>query len=600
MAGTRVPAYVRLAVVFAVSASLFAQDQKPVFRAKIDAVTLDVTVLDKHGKPVTDLTAADFEITEQGKKQTIETLELIDMDKRPPMSSNLYHEVRTMASLEQEVARRESRLIVIFLDDYHIKRIDQYQVQLQVADVVKAMDPRDLVAIMYPLTSVTALSFSRDHEESAREIARFQGRQGDYFPAKGPIEEEHVRNLPQIENRRRNVVKTAIEGLCTFLGTLRDTRKQVLYVSTWAPGGMTGFALDDFQRIQRAAARSNTAIYTYDPRGLVAGGNIRTHEWMRVLADQTGGRAIVNRNNAREAMQAMVTDSSAYYLVGYTSTENVHDGKFHDVKVKVKRKDVEVRARKGYWAYDAEALERAAAPLPPPVDPAINAALAAAEAPEGRVFHVWAGVDRDPAGSARVTVVWEAASAPDALSIGGIDRAEVTVASGGAPVIHSAPALAGAPRLSGSVSFPAEAGALDVRIAAQDRAGATVDSAQLKLTVPDPAAPGFSTPQLFRGRSARELSGAGALPTAVREFRRDEIVMLRVRPLGLGAAPAVSARLMNERGEVLHTFEVKHADPGTWEIAIPPASFGLGRYVVEITGADGGLSARTLAAFRVK
>ena len=118
-----------------------------------------------------------------------------------------------------------------------------------------------------------------------------------------------------------------------------------------------------------AANRSNTAIYTVDPRGLATGefdinenvgmqrsnASLRqTQDTLRVLADETDGRAIVNRNDFGGAMKQIVADSSAYYLLGYNSTQAPQDGKFHEIKVRVKRSGAEVRARKGYWALTAD------------------------------------------------------------------------------------------------------------------------------------------------------------------------------------------------------------------------------------------------------
>ena len=58
----------------------------------------------------------------------------------------------------------------------------------------------------------------------------------------------------------------------------------------------------------------------------------------------------------------IAADASAYYLLGYTSTEAPRDGKFHEIAVRVKRRGIEVRARKGYWAYSPEDAARAARP----------------------------------------------------------------------------------------------------------------------------------------------------------------------------------------------------------------------------------------------
>ena len=80
---------------------------------------------------------------------------------------------------------------------------------------------------------------------------------------------------------------------------------------------------------------------------------------LHVLANNTDGRAIVNRNDLAAGMKQIMRDASGYYLLGYTSTAAPTDGRFHAIDVKVKRPNVDVRARKGYLAYTAEDAARA-------------------------------------------------------------------------------------------------------------------------------------------------------------------------------------------------------------------------------------------------
>ena len=78
-------------------------------------------------------------------------------------------------------------------------------------------------------------------------------------------------------------------------------------------------------------------------------------------------------------MKQITRDSSAYYLIGYNSIQAPTDGKFHEIKVKVKRPGVQVRARRGYWALNREEVARATAPakaaVPKPVEMAIANAV---------------------------------------------------------------------------------------------------------------------------------------------------------------------------------------------------------------------------------
>ena len=117
-----------------------------------------------------------------------------------------------------------------------------------------------------------------------------------------------------------------------------------------------------------------------------------------MLADNTDGRAIVNRNDLAAGMKQIIRDASGYYLLGYNSTQAPTDGKFHEIKVRVKRQGVEVRARKGYWAYTAEDVARASAPPKPEAPSGGHArrSTSIAEPPRGRAGAL---LDRHRAGA---------------------------------------------------------------------------------------------------------------------------------------------------------------------------------------------------------
>ena len=96
---------------------------------------------------------------------------------------------------------------------------------------------------------------------------------------------------------------------------------------------------------------------------------------------ETKTYTIVNRNDLAVGMKQIVRDTSAYYLLGYSSTQAPSDGKFHEIKVRVKRPGVQVRARKGYWALTAEETTRALAPAKPGLPKAVTDALASVNQP---------------------------------------------------------------------------------------------------------------------------------------------------------------------------------------------------------------------------
>ena len=69
---------------------------------------------------------------------------------------------------------------------------------------------------------------------------------------------------------------------------------------------------------------------------------------LRVLADNTDGRTVFNTNDLGAGLRRVADDLSAYYLLGYSSTNQSNDGKYRKIEVKVTRPGLSVNARKGW------------------------------------------------------------------------------------------------------------------------------------------------------------------------------------------------------------------------------------------------------------
>ena len=82
-------------------------------------------------------------------------------------------------------------------------------------------------------------------------------------------------------------------------------------------------------------------------------------ESLRTLAADTDGMAIVQTNDLESGFKRIVADLSSYYLLGYYSDRRM-DGRFHSIRVRVKRPGVQVRARRGYLAPSAAEVAAAA------------------------------------------------------------------------------------------------------------------------------------------------------------------------------------------------------------------------------------------------
>ena len=174
-----------------------------------------------------------------------------------------------------------------------------------------------------------------------------------------------------------------------------------------------------------AANRNNAAIYSLDPRGLAIGrvrhrrerrAASRIARALQVTQDtlahrspsETDGRAIVNRNDLAGGLAQIVRDSSVYYLIGYNSTQAPTDGKFHEIKVRVKRRGVDVRARKGLLGADRRGRRRATRrrrKRPSRFRHALASIATSVQA--GKYVRTWLGTERGENGKTRVTLVWE-------------------------------------------------------------------------------------------------------------------------------------------------------------------------------------------------
>jgi VWFA-related protein len=114
--------------------------------------------------------------------------------------------------------------------------------------------------------------------------------------------------------------------------------------------------------LTRQANRANVTMYTIDPRGLVGMGdidqNVDPQQWnefirksqdsLRVIAEETGGIAVVNQNDFSKALKRIDAETSDYYVLGYVSKNPDPTKRRRQIEVKVMRKGATVWFRKEY------------------------------------------------------------------------------------------------------------------------------------------------------------------------------------------------------------------------------------------------------------
>jgi VWFA-related protein len=655
------------------------QGQRPVIRSGINFVSVDVIVTDKKtGNVVLDMKQEDFEVREDRKPQKVETFDLVKIDEITAQTPYAPKQILNESDQETEARKPNVRLFILLLDDYHVRRGNDMFVRKPLIDFVSnQLAPQDMVAVMYPLTPASALTFTRSQSSLIEAINHFEGRKGNYEPRNEFEDRYAYYPTVQVEGIRDDVTMGALRAAASQLGAMREGRKSIIFVSegftanlpaqlsdpnaampgignTSRPGQdvtsprqqseqfFTSVGLlDRLKDVYEVCNRNNTSIYAVDPRGLAAfeydvnaGVSLTTDrtnltsttDTLRVLADNSDGRAIVNRNDLAAGMKQIMRDASGYYLLGYTSSEAPTDGKFHTIDVKVKRPNVEVRFRKGYWAYTTEDAARASAGSraepKPEITNALNAIIDPAREHSARF---WTGTDRSANGQDRVTFVWEALPARGG-SAGMASRVQLTATSSadGRPLfrgrvpdqsaapptqLSAPPPSAGTPQPdlpSASVSFPAPPGAIDLRIVVENETGRVIDSTSQTVTLPDYAQTqvSFSTPRLYRARTAREAllirNNVDATPMTSRDFSRGERLLIRFDAYAASDnRPDVTARLLNRTGTSMSDVPIQIAEGKPFLIDFPLASLAAGEYIIEIDAKTPSGTAQQMIGFRV-
>ena len=648
-------------------------EQQPTFRAGINYVAVDVIVTDKKDAPVIDLKREDFEVLEDGKPQPIEQFRMVRINAAGNVGAPPPRRVQSRDDELQEAGREDVRVFAILLDDYHTRKLTALSVKEPLTKFLQTqLGPNDLVAVMYPLTPISEILFTNNHASIVSAVQRFEGRKFDYTP-RNRFEEEYARYpASEVERIRNDVVMDALSAIAIRMGSMRQGRKSIIYVSegltVMLPPQMqranaqnpidplqaiAGAAVQDSQQQQtnesfnqalldlrlrevfRDVNRNNASIYALDPRGLavfeydidaVPGGATisfqsdrralqMTQDTLKTMSEQTDGRAIVNRNSLDKGLEAIVRDSNFYYLLGYNSTQAQNDGKFHEIKVRVKRSGVDVRARKGYWALTAEDVKRVTSRTPDVTKP-VMAALAtiAPSVQAGKFVRTWIGTERGESGKTRVTLTWEPLPAPAGTTrreqAGRVSLQAANAA--GQLIFRGATPEPAAPAASGSgpqrLTFEVPPGRLELRLTVQDgSSGGTLDQETRTLDVPDLTSPqaAISTPRVFRARTVREFqtlaADAAVPPLASREFSRTERLLIRFDAYAPGGEQVQpTAVLLNRAGAKMSDVPITAAQAGgTHQINLSLAAVPAGDYLIEIAVKSATGEAKELVPFRV-
>jgi len=421
------------------------QSQTPTFRVRIDAVTMDVVVKDERGRFVSDLTKDEFEIYEDGVKQDIASLTVVSGGRVTNVleaAPDAPPEGVILPPKRKPVDDTSGRIFIFFVDDLNL----QFETTARVRDIFKKISKElvhegDLFGIVSSGPSSIEQDLTYDKKRLDVAILKMTGdgmRPADIinvgFGRGRPTQLkyrahvsfstmlEQLGNLDKVHNRRKELVWVS-EGydfypfqnsrlglanpnspftqnpLNQTYNTLQNLQSTLAPgpTSAAAPGVSTDPAVNqalqteewgdaelsnDLLEVTRAANRANVTIYTIDPRGLVAGGDIedqidprewnkyiqKTQDSLRVLAEDTGGLAVVNQNDFDTALKRIDADSSDYYVLGYSSSNPDPTKRRRQLAVKVTRPKLTVTAQR--TEYVLKPPPKPASPKNPPLRPA--------------------------------------------------------------------------------------------------------------------------------------------------------------------------------------------------------------------------------------
>jgi len=275
--------------------------QAPVFRSRVDLVNLGVTVTDRKGGLITDLAAEDFEIVEDGKAQTVRYFSAGDGGaEAPPMHLGLMLDVSESMGEDMRFTKTAS---IKFLNTL--------------------TDAVDITVVDFD-TEVRAARYSQN--EFARLIERIRQKKASGFTA------------------LYDAIGVYLDGAGG-----QDGRKIMLL---YTDGGDTRSSIR-FGELMDLLKASDVTVY---PIGELehqsSSGRAQQRMLLQQMADVTGGQAFfpTTVKELDVVYDKVVAEIRAQYTIGYLSTNEKTDGAWRKVEVKVKRKDLRVRSRRGYFA----------------------------------------------------------------------------------------------------------------------------------------------------------------------------------------------------------------------------------------------------------
>ncbi len=375
----------------------------------VEVVEVDVFVSDRQGNAVTDLAAGDFEIYEDGQPVEVTNFRRAVAGGRvkPPRVEPI--PVPSAPAAPAPAPPAEDPLyLVLYVDNANIRQGNRRRVLRDLRELVQGHGraAEQIMVVSHERSLKVRQGFTSSRKGVIDALLALEDETvfgdsayGELLDLIRSMEDRDARSSwlearirSYSDERRQDVIRSldALRGLVDSLSGLKG-RKALIYAAdslslnpaeelyqalekryndlTILHQAFSYDASPDFQRLAAAANTANVAFYTLHAAGLevplsasaeLSGSgfdelrttldSVRTANLQgsgRLLAGETGGLAFLNSNDFSAGLERLAADFSTYYSLGYRSP-TPGDGRYHDIKVKVKRKGLKVRHRRGY------------------------------------------------------------------------------------------------------------------------------------------------------------------------------------------------------------------------------------------------------------
>jgi VWFA-related protein len=559
-----------LTAVSVAAAVLLARGQEPPqFRGGVELITVDVAVLDGDRQPVRGLTEADFTIRENGVVRPIRAFTSVDLGTRSRASEAVWAATVPPDVATNRSGEEEGRLLIVLMDrSIPVEQPSDVAKRIATA-AIEALGPTDLGAVV--TTGNGAIqNLTSDRTRLLRAI-NYREVSAGLSAEQEAVVAGFVTLDPRADGRCLCglCVLETIERVADAVQYAPRRRKVLLFIGSsiiWQSARPIAEAAEDpgcETRLKDARAatfaavdRANLTIHSIDPAGLVnttlyragigatgtdsggskariqamsrdTAGRMTSQQSLQVLPERTGGRAVVNRNDAFETVPAIVRESEAYYVLAFERGPSERPDAPRDLDVKVAKRGLRVVAQRRYVPPSGPAGSAAPGGAPMSADLALSGVLPVGRVPLTMSVIAFANAAGDKAivrvnVDARTFARRDGSATPLDVTLKVVNQTgrQVAAVRQTSTIRSSAPGDATA-----EINVPTQVelphGDYGIRVAVSDPATGAVASVFSDVTVPR-----FDNEALSLSGIAVETAGAGTTqgPTTRRVFKRDEQV----------------------------------------------------------------------------